>query len=466
MLRRPVTWVRFVLGSALLLPTGAVGMLACSKDGAPTPSLAAEQGWTADATSPASVAARSLPPPPPPPSPPADCNVVLISIDSLRADMPWNGYARPIAPRLTDLEKTAVSYTRAHSISSYTAMSLGGLLGGKLPSELHRSGYFFGTYQRDVFFPKLLQQAGIHTMGVMAHLYFQQAGLEQGFDAWRIVPGVTFDGQTDRDVTSPQSVQVSEDLLNDPVNDTHRFFFWVHFLDPHDLYLHHDGIDWGPTPRDRYDAEVTFTDRHVAKLLDLIASKPWAKRTIVIVTSDHGEEFGEHQMTRHGFEVWETLSHVPLMFVAPGAKPRKIDVLRSGLDLAPTILDFFGIPTPPAFEGHSLAKEVYGGDAGDRDVVVDLPMTSNSGRRRALLHGTEKLICFDNDGYCKLYDLAQDPLEQSPTMHGLQWTDMKARYDAVLKTIREIPPFACTGDCLDAEHKKQVAEASAKKTGP
>jgi hypothetical protein len=111
-----------------------------------------------------------------PSSPPADCNVVLLSIDSLRADMPWAAYPRAIAPRLTDLEKKAVSYTRAHSMSSYTAMSLGGLLGGRLPSELHRSGYFFGIYKNDLFFPKLLQSAGVHTMGVMAHMYSRAPG--------------------------------------------------------------------------------------------------------------------------------------------------------------------------------------------------------------------------------------------------------------------------------------------------
>jgi choline-sulfatase len=458
--------LRGAIRSALVLAAGVLGSTACSKDEAPSPSASAQQTPSVhrpSAAPAASTATSALAPAPV--GPPADCNVVLISIDSLRADMPWNGYPRPIAPRITALEKTAVSYTRAHSVSSYTAMSLGGMLGGRLPSELHRSGYFFGTYQKDVFFPKLLQKAGVHTMGVMAHFYFQQSGLEQGFDAWRVVPGITFDGQTDRDITSPQSLSVSEELLNDPKNDTERFFFWVHFLDPHDQYLHHEGIDWGPSPRDRYDAEVTFTDQHVGKLLDFIAAKPWAKRTIVIVTSDHGEEFGEHQMTRHGFEVWETLTHVPLLFVAPGAKPRHIDVLRSGLDLAPTILDLFGLAAPEKYEGHSLVKEIYGGDAPERDVVVDLPETSNSSRRRALLHGTSKLICFDNDSYCRLYDLAKDPLEQSSTMHGPEWVDMKVRYDALLRTITEVTPFGCTGDCLDADRKKRQAEAGVVKGG-
>src|SRR6185503_8802945 len=107
---------------------------------------------------------------------PKDLDVILISVDSLRADMPWAGYPRPIAPRLTELAKQAVDFTHAYAVSSYTSMSLGGLLAGKLPSELKRDGYFFGTYGKEVlFFPELLQRAGVYTMGGHAHGYFRSA---------------------------------------------------------------------------------------------------------------------------------------------------------------------------------------------------------------------------------------------------------------------------------------------------
>src|SRR6185295_10423117 len=97
-----------------------------------------------------------------PTRPPPDLNVLLITIDSLRADMPWAGYERAIAPRLTELEKRAVSYTHAYTLSSYTSMSLGGLLGGRYPGELERDGYFFGTYPpRVLLFPEKLREAGI-----------------------------------------------------------------------------------------------------------------------------------------------------------------------------------------------------------------------------------------------------------------------------------------------------------------
>jgi choline-sulfatase len=387
-----------------------------------------------------------------PPGPPQDCNVILLSIDALRADMPWNGYARPIAPRLTELESRSVSFTNTYSISSYTSMSLGGLLGGRLPSEMNRSGYFFGTYRKNVMFPQLLRKARVHTMGVMAHEYFRGAGLDAGFDTWTLVPGITWDANTDRDITSPQSEHVAEQLLGDPANATRRFFFWAHFMDPHDQYLPHEGIDWGRTTRDHYDNEVTFTDRYIGKLLDFIAAQPWAARTVIIVTSDHGEAFGEHGLWRHAFEVWQPVIRVPLMIVAPGATAHRVTVRRSGIDLAPTILDFFQVPGPtegPPFEGKSLVKEVYGAPGEERDVVVDLPATSNSGRRRALLRGDKKIICFDDDAHCKLFDLATDPTEDNPVRSGPEFQTMKAAYDALVKSMKEVTPYACSGDCLN-----------------
>jgi arylsulfatase A-like enzyme len=454
---------RFTLLPALALAT----LAACSKDAPPaqpgsqTPTVAAStslappsaaSSGTAAAVSPSPSAAQAAPAAPA--GPPKDANVIVLSVDALRADMPWAGYPRPIAPHLTELEKKAVSYTHAYSISSYTSMSLGGFLGGRYPSELQRSGYFFGTYKNDVFFPKLLEKAGVHTMGVMAHMYFKAAGFDQGFDDWKIVPGIAFDPNTDRDITSPESEKLAEQDLGDPANDGRRFFFWAHFVDPHDLYLRHEGIDWGKTDRDRYDGEVTFTDQYLGKLLDFIATKPWAARTVVVVTADHGEEFGEHHMTRHGFEVWNTLVHVPLMIVAPGATPRRIETPRSDIDLAPTILSLYGVAPDPAMEGRSLVGEVYGAPAEARDVFVDLPMTSDNGRRRALIHGDEKLICFDNDQYCKLFDLAKDPLETEPTMKGDDYKDMKERYAAFVKTVKDVPPYACAGDCLNSTQRR------------
>lgn len=399
----------------------------------------------------------------------AEYNVLVLSIDSLRADMPWNGYPRPIAPRLTELEKRAISYTHAYAISSYTSMSLGGFLGGKLPSGMKRSGFFFGKYApENVLFPEVLKASGVVTIAAHAHGYFKDAGFEQGFDKYEIVPNIVFKNETDPNVTSAPHEELAEKLLSDPALDSKKFFAWFHFLDPHDMYVAHDkdGIpSYGPKLRDKYDAEVTYTDRYLGKLLDFVDTKPWGKRTVIIITSDHGESFGEHGQFAHGFEVWENLVRVPMFFVVPGVLPKRIDVPRSAIDLAPTILELMGVdPRTPAnegvleLEGQSLVPEMLGQKpAAERDVVVDLPMTSDNDKRRAIVHGSLKIVAYGKEETLRLYDLASDPEEKSPIVRGEMFDEMARRYRELSKNIREIPPYACGSTCLNRAYAKSGA---------
>ncbi|MBP9114336.1 MAG: sulfatase-like hydrolase/transferase, partial [Polyangiaceae bacterium] len=95
--------------------------------------------------------------------------------------MPWNGYSREIAPYLTALSKKSISYSHMYALSSYTAMSVGGLLSGRYPSELQRDGYFFSRHAKgNLLFPEVLQQKGVQTLAVHAHGYFDpgRSGLE------------------------------------------------------------------------------------------------------------------------------------------------------------------------------------------------------------------------------------------------------------------------------------------------
>jgi choline-sulfatase len=378
---------------------------------------------------------------------PSKLNVLVISIDALRADMPWAGYPRDIAPNLTALEKQAVSYTRAYSLSSYTAMSLAGLLSGRYPSELDRNGFFFSMYPDGVeMFPELLQKAGVRTLGGMAHFYFEKkAGFHQGFDDWRMVDGITVNNKTDESITSPQHLELAKAMLSDPKNTREPFFAWFHFMDPHDKYRSHPGFpEFGVGGgRDRYDGEVYFTDHHVGKLLEFVRAQPWAARTAIVVTSDHGEAFGEHDRTRHGFEIWEPLVRVPLFVVMPGVAPRRIDVPRSAIDLAPTFCELLGVAPSPAFQGKSLVAEIRGEEQPEeRDVVVDLPRTSDNWRRRALVRGNYKITAYDDDFKFELYDLVTDPKELVDLRRKDPQTfdAMKKRYKERVQTIHEVCP--------------------------
>jgi arylsulfatase A-like enzyme len=358
--------------------------------------------------------------------------------------MPWAGYARPIAPVLTAFAETAVVYDRFYSISSYTAMSIGGLLAGRYPSELDRSGHYFAHWGDVLFFPEMLRRAGVRTASAQSHFYFdQRSGFRPAFDVYEVVPGIEEDHQTVHGITSPAQLELGLKMLSDPATVKGRFFAWLHFLDPHDKYEAHAGIGpYGHTTRDLYDGEVTFTDQHVGKLLDFVAAQPWGARTVVIVSADHGEAFGEHQCFRHGFELWDVLTHVPFMIRAPGLAPRRIDTPRSAVDMAPTILDLFGLPKDPAMEGESLVPEMRGAAAPARDVVLDLPRTTNSDRRRALIRGDFKLVAIGDDDAFQLYDLRNDPGEE----HDVQWTarakldEMKAAYRALSAKMPAVCP--------------------------
>jgi arylsulfatase A-like enzyme len=294
-------------------------------------------------------------------------------------------------------------------------------------------------------------------MSAHAHGYFSSAGFDQGFDVWQIVPGIVFKNETDPNVTSPQHESMAEKILDDPQLDSTRFFAWFHFLDPHDQYISHekDGIPpFGKTLRDRYDAEVLFTDRYLGKLLDFIANKPWSKRTVIIVTADHGEAFGEHNMFSHGFELWENLVRVPMFFVVPGVAPRRIDTPRSAIDLAPTITELLGVPSDPGFEGKSLVSELDGAPAEPRDVVIDLPMTSDNDKRRAIVRDKLKIVAYGKDELLKLYDLAADPEEKAPIMRGEAFDAMAKRYREYSKTVKEVAPTQCNVGCLNRAYVK------------
>jgi arylsulfatase A-like enzyme len=411
---------------------------------------------------------------------PEKLNVIVISIDSLRADMPWAGYPRDIAPNLAALEKKSVSFTHAYSLSSYTSMSLGGFLAGRYPSELKRDGFFFGSYPKEnVFFPELLQKSGVHTFSAHAHGYFKDAGFQQGFDQWELVPNLKWNNTTDENVTGEAHEHIAERMLGHALDvattaadggggeagvAVDRFFAWFHFLDPHDQYMGHeqDGIaSFGPKPRDKYDAEVVYTDQKIGKLLSFIAEQPWKDRTAIIVTADHGEAFGEHKQQLHGFEVWENLVRVPLFFYVPGVAPAHLDTPVSAIDMAPTVLDMFGVAKDPEMEGKSLFSSVKNGAEPEAvDVVVDLPVTSDNDKRRALIYGKKKVIAFGEAGVLQAFDLGEDAGEEHPLTSGDVFDAMTKRYRDASSRIKEVSPYACQKGCLNRAYLNAAPAAS------
>src|SRR5580704_17014783 len=221
----------------LLLAGGAlaVSLMGCARRDPPPPNGATVVTAASAPSEPAS--APSVAATPPLPSPPF--NVLLLTIDSLRADMPWAGYPRPIAPRLLALHDRAVAYAHAYAVSSFTSKSLGALVSGRYPSELARTGVFFTQYLRsNEMVCESLADAGVPCVAGMAHAYLAKgyAGFDQGFRDWRLVPGITFDFNTDPYITSDKLTPMAIEMLSDATLTRAPFFAWFHFMDPHDKY--------------------------------------------------------------------------------------------------------------------------------------------------------------------------------------------------------------------------------------
>jgi choline-sulfatase len=379
-------------------------------------------------------------------------NVLLLTVDAFRADTaPWLGYSRNTAPNLTRLAEQSAVYTDVRSVASYTAQSVITWLAGRYVSTLHRQGVFFAAYPScNTFFPELLQPKHIRTLAVQSHLYFGRGkGVDQGFDEWNIVPGITFDAETDNNVTSPKTTELMQAMLAKPENTSGQFFAWTHYTDPHDQYVSHPECpaEWGTrAARNRYDCEVFFSDLWLGKLLDWARTQPWWKNTAVIVTSDHGEAFGEHGMFKHAFQLWDGLVKVPLLIYVPGAEPRRIEAPRSLIDLAPTIFDLMGQPPAEQFVGKSLLPEVLGARPESREpVVLELNEDSHNPAVRAVVQGDYKLIVYGSGAgwQHQLFNLRQDPKEEQDLakQEPQKLEEMKRVFAAAFAAIPSIAPY-------------------------
>lgn len=351
-------------------------------------------------------------------------NVLLVTIDTLRADLGYMGYERPVSPNIDELAKKSTVFERGYALASYTSKSLPPMLIGKYPSETHRGWSHFNRFSlEDAFVQERLQKVGIHTVSVQGYWYFfnKGYGFERGFDVidTSAAPKV-IQMEGDRSFNSDKLSDAAIAQLKRPELNDKQFFMWMHYIDPHSEYAAHEGFDFGSDSRARYDGEVAFVDHHLGRVLDALGQQTYAERTAIILTSDHGEAFKEHGMIRHGFEVWEELVRVPLIVHVPGAEPRRVSQRRSIIDVVPTILELLKQPAPTGegfdfVSGQSLVRDVLmppGHQPEERIVFVDMAAGPNNAERQAFIEGDYKLIA-SSGRTLGLYNLKDDPGEKN-----------------------------------------------------
>ncbi len=348
-------------------------------------------------------------------SPPSQArNVILISIDTLRADhLSCYGYGKPVSPNIDRFSEGSLRFTRAVSQSSWTLPSHASLFTGYYPSEHGAVNNHRRIPRSYMTVTEILRNAGFSTAAFTGGGYLNPIfGFDQGFMEYRHLRALDsaevwkfIDGHGDGPfflflhTYKVHNYDAPKDLLEalggryrDEFNNLSSI---MSFVDDH---LYHN-LDKGSRAkmeylRDRYDLAIEGIDRQFGALMQGLEARGLLDDTIVIFLSDHGEEFGEHGHTYHGGTLFNEMIHVPLIVRIPGlqSRGRRIDSVVEILDVMPTILELAGLPPPAGIEGHSLVPLIAGGPAGGVDGLAFSEINSHVTEKYAVCDSTSKLI--------------------------------------------------------------------------
>jgi choline-sulfatase len=350
-----------------------------------------------------------------PQPPPEASDVLLVTIDTARADrFSYTGAPGPGTPRIDALERDGAGFVDAISPAPLTKPAHASLMTGRLPpSHTVRDNGAYRLPEVETTLAEVLQGAGFTTGAfVGSQVLDARYGFNQGFatydDKIPVQNDSAFLGYPERR---------GEDVAASAVRwlDTHRggrVFAWVHLFDPHAPYR-------PPEPeRSRYesayDGEIAYVDRVVGGLLDAWQARRGLDRTLVVVTADHGESLDEHEEPTHGVLVYDATIRVPLVIRAPGIRrKRPIEAPVSLIDVLPTILGLLHLPCPPGVQGRDLGPLLHGEPlAWSRESGYSESLYAQihhgCAPLRALREGGFKLIRGAHD---ELYDLLRDPHE-------------------------------------------------------
>jgi choline-sulfatase len=380
--------------------------------------------------------------------PPARLSFLLLTVDTLRPDLGYMGYERPVSPNIDRLAERSVVYEHAYAISTYTGFCIPPMMASRYPSEMPRTDRHEVKFlSQNEMLAERLRAAGFHTAGAASHFLFSPTlGWIDGFERFARVPvegNAPAGSPVDAYYSSSGLADAAIQMLSDSRITSGSFFIWIHFIDPHGQYLEHKGFsNFGHDPRALYDGEIAYTDFHIGRVLDALASSSLRERTAVILTTDHGEAFGEHGEYHHGRHVWEEIVRIPLVVFVPGMTPRRIARRMSVVELAPSILDLAGLPEDPGARGQSFAPELSGADLPERPILIDQPKNPYYPLKRAFLEGGYKLHHLAESKTYLLFDLSHDPGEKNdvaPSQPELL-ARIRQSYESFMSGIIEVAP--------------------------
>jgi len=406
-------------------------------------------------------------------------NVVLVVLDTVRADhLPIYGYARNTAPNLLRFAAEAAVYRRAFSAGDMTLPGHGSMFTGQYASwhgaHLSPAPKASGWRLREssLTLAEILAGQGYRTMAVVANAGYMwpSFGLHQGFQLYDnrttlLVYGLPyhlrramrwlvngFVEQAEMERTARRADQITRDsihVVEQAVASGRPFFLFVNYIDTHLPYLPPPPFDRQfpgksarlhnsdllalrrtvlekkrlPTDEEKqhmisqYDGAIAYVDAELNRLLTRLKQLGVHENTLIIITSDHGQAFGDNYLIDHGVSVYQDQVHVPLLIKYPGREPaRVVDALASGVDLLPTVMDAAGLPAPPGIHGKNLrtiAKDeprmVFSESFHDNLLAGWHPRFKRI--ERAMWLGSMKFI-HSTSGKREMYDLSKDPAER------------------------------------------------------
>ncbi len=336
--------------------------------------------------------------------PATPCNVVVVLFDTMRPDHigPYDA-ARP-TPAMSRLAASGVTFLNAFSTSSWTRPAIGSLLTGVRPLVHGAETPADGVRADMVSLPAVLQAHGYRTFALSHNGNFaREVGLDRGFDGFVEVFLDPARYLTARAAGPEALAAYYWDVHVAPFLDSagdQPFLVWLHDIDPHSPYAPpppYDGgrLLWRQDPaaasgeearsatamlelvnsglmrleREEletlvalYDGEIAYQDRVLATLLARLAARRTPRNTLVVLVSDHGEEFLGHDRVGHGNSLYDNTLRVPLVLALPGVLPagRRPAATAQLLDVAPTILDILGVAAPAPWQGRSLVPAIFG----------------------------------------------------------------------------------------------------------
>lgn len=394
-------------------------------------------------------------------------NVVLVTIDTLRADhLSCYGYDRPTSPFLDEVARSGARFDEPVAAAAWTKPATGTILTGLYPSR-HGALYHGSSLQipeGEQTLAEAFREAGYATAGFVTNPNIKRVfefdrGFQEYFDSpvedtitLAAIRGSVFGGLVMRWARHQFNWKYENDVLqmNEHIlswlakNRDQRFFLYLHYIDPHIPYSppepyksqftrERDGFPlFNERKRevglDLYDGEIRYVDEGLSHVADALREFGMWENTLFVVTSDHGEEFFEHGVLGHGFSLYQPVIRVPLLMTGPGV-PEGV-VVRDPVpivDLAATLVELAGLGRDRLGDGRSFAHALddrapvagtgelfieneYGQDHGDNRSFVFSGV--RSGRWKLVLTERNEFYPPEEHGASALYDLAADPLEQ------------------------------------------------------